>query len=352
MELPQADRICVHQIVVAHNVADRCAAHFGSSNSGTLIFNSDLRGADHYGDLSSCCPFEVGWLDHGRRFVHVLDDASLDILLTTRDTITDFIDYLKAKEELLHLFKDHGVRFCYTGEEELLANYLLTLEGNGHGFSFPDGYNAIAIPEGDWAWFQSSPQRAAQTAADRISYAWDALIEKFNANVLGGTSFHTTNPRVADRERLLRFLAREPRVRRRLLSESFIDMLRRTGASQRATRIMFPSNPGDPYYCFLLLPKRSGQTDDDYRKVRRELLLMLCAITKIVCPEALDIVGIATETGIETEPRSEDAVSLDARHWTEEMDAEARRAQQTTGLLTNLTKFKDKVAEFPMTRTE
>ena len=78
------------------------------------------------------------------------DDASLDILLSTRDTITDFVDYLRSKEELLRSYKHCGVRFFYAGEEELLANYLLTLEDNRHGFAFPDGFNAIAIPEGDW----------------------------------------------------------------------------------------------------------------------------------------------------------------------------------------------------------
>ena len=74
--------------------------------------------------------------------------------------------------------------------------------------------------------------------------------------------------------------------------------------------------------------------------------MTLCAITKVVCSEALDIVGIATETGIKTEPRSEDGLSLDARHWTEELEARARAAQERTGLLTNLTKFQDKIAEF------
>jgi hypothetical protein len=110
LDIPPADLMCVHHIVVAHNAADLCATHFGGG-TGTLVFNSDLGGQDHYSDPSSCSPFEVGWLDRSRRFVHVLDDDSLEILLTTRDTITDFVDYLQAKEELLHSFKDRDVRF-------------------------------------------------------------------------------------------------------------------------------------------------------------------------------------------------------------------------------------------------
>jgi hypothetical protein len=127
LELPKADSIRVHHIVVAHSVADRCAAFFGGGSSGTLMFNSDLKGRDHYGDPSTCLPFQIGWLDSDRSFVHVLDDASLDILLSTRDTITDFIGYLCAKEELLRSYRDGRVRFPYAGEEELLANYLPTM---------------------------------------------------------------------------------------------------------------------------------------------------------------------------------------------------------------------------------
>ncbi len=75
-------------------------------------------------------------------------------------------------------------------------------------------------------------------------------------------------------------------------------------------------------------------------------------MTKLVCPDALDIVGLATETGINTEPRSEDALNLDTRYWTEEMEAQARAAQEKSGLLINLTMFRDKVSEFPLPRAD
>jgi hypothetical protein len=351
LDLPPADRMRVHHVVVAHNVAVRCKAYFGGG-SGSLIFNSDLNGKDHYGNPKRCRPFEVGWLDAGQNFVHVLDDTSLGILLTERDTITDFVDYLRAKEDLLHSFRHRGIRFCHTGEEELLANYLLTLTDNRHGFKFPDGYNAIFIPEGDWAEFLRCPERAAQVEADYISYSWDDLTEKFNFHILGGTSQFTTNPKISDREKLLRFFARECRVRRRLLAGALIEFIQKTGRTQRGTCVILPSSPGDPYYCFLLLPQLPGQSDDSYRKVRRELLEVLCHVTKVVYPDALDIVGLATETGIDAEPRTEDALYLDARMWNEEAESRARAAQKEFGLLTKLTKFQDKVAEFPIPRAE
>jgi hypothetical protein len=348
LDLPLAERMRVHHIIVAHNVADRCRAYFGGRSSGTLMFTSDLIGKDHYGDPSTCQPFTVGWLDTGRNFVHVLDDASLHILLTARDTITDFVAYLRAKEELLSDFRARGIVFSYAGEEDLLANYLLTMKGDGHGFSFPNGYDSIALDEGDWVEFQSSPQRAAQIAADRISYSWDALIQKFNENILGGTSHFTTNPRIAEREKTMRFFAREPRVQRRMLADALLSFMETTGQQQRGTRIMQPSYPGDPHYCFLLLPKGQGQSEEQYREFRRGFLGILCQVTKVVCPEALDIVGLATETNIASDTRSEDALYFDARNWNEELEAQARKWQQEHKLLVNLSKFEGKVSEFPV----
>ena len=43
--------------------------------------------------------FEQG--DFGKGFVHILDDRSLQIVMEELDTITDFVEYLLAKEALI-----------------------------------------------------------------------------------------------------------------------------------------------------------------------------------------------------------------------------------------------------------
>jgi len=351
LDIPPADRMRVHCIIVAHNVADRCAAFFGGT-SGTLMFDSGLTGKDHYHDPGTCQPFCVGWIDAARSFVHVLDDASLDILLGTRDTITDFVDYLRWKEKTVRSARNRGVNLRYCGEEDLLANYLLAFQNGRHGFSLPADIDVFFLDEGDWVSFQSSPQRAAQLAADRVSYLWDELIEKFNKNILGGTSYGATTPGVADREKMMRFFAREPRVRRRMLADALLGLLEKIKEPQRGTRVVLPSNPGDPYYCFLVLPHLFGRPREEYREVRGHLLEALCFVTKLVFPDALDIIGFATETGVETVPRSEDSLYLDARNWNEQSEAHARGLQVEHGLLTNLTMSKDRVVEFPNPQVE
>ena len=193
--------------------------------------------------------------------------------------------YLRWKEDLLHTARNRGVNVRYCGEEDLLANFLLVFKDGRHGFSLPDGYNGFFLDEGDWVDFQASPQGAAQVAADSISYLWDDLIEKFNKNILGGTSCDTETYGVADREKIMRFFAREPPVRRRMLAETLLGLVEKTRGVQRAHRVLSPSNLGDPYYCFLVVPHLFGRPRDEYRVVRGNLLQALCLVTKVVFPE-------------------------------------------------------------------
>jgi hypothetical protein len=100
----------------------------------------------------------------------------------------------------------------------------------------------------------------------------------------------------------------------------------------RAARVSIPDSSNATYYVFLLLHKTPDISYDEYREVRRGLLLAYCAATKVVYPRALNIVGITTETGLD-ERRSEDVVYLDVSDWTSEMQEEAVRTREKLNLL-------------------
>jgi hypothetical protein len=73
---------------------------------------------------------------------------------------------------------------------------------------------------------------------------------------------------------------------------------------------------------------------------------------KVKFPDALDIVGFATESGrVEAGLGSEDAAYLDARNWTPEREADAREVQAKAGILTNPDRLATKVAEYPVSGT-
>src|SRR5579859_3895192 len=72
-----------------------------------------------------------------------------------------------------------------------------------------------------------------------------------------------------------------------------------------------------------------------------------CAVVKLEYPEALDIVGVATETGISNGSRSEDAIYLDARTWNDEMEAKARELQEKLRICKNLRRIEEQMQEYP-----
>ena len=330
-----------HLVIVAHDLAKRCNEVFGGS--GSLMIRTDLKGL-----AAHTVPFTIGDLDPQRRFIHVLDDASLDIVLRTLDTISDFTAYLQKKEQLLR----SATMIFAAGEEELLAIYLMKMnEKDEHDFVFPKNAqdaNSIVLAEGHWEDFERSPDRRAQLQANKISYVWDGLIERFSYYALRGEQFYSDPGGLRSTEIILRFMAREPRTRRRMLGERLMQMLEKTPAHSKMLRVVLPSNPGDPHYIFLLFPVFDNHSYEDNRAVRRSFLEACCKVVKLKFPDAQDIVGIATESGFSKKERSEDAVYLDARHWTGELEDDARRVQSELSILVEARETRSVEHEYPV----
>jgi hypothetical protein len=338
--LPEPGKAVFHRVVVAHDASRRCREHF-RGGSGSLMIESGLLGAEHLGK-----PFTVGRIDPKKGYVHVFDDTSLNVVMKTLDTVSDFVAYLTKKELLM----TGDVSVFASGEEELLARYVARLNGRGeHDFEILRKFNGIFLQEGHWADFLSSPERAAQIEANRISYAWDALIEKFLHHLMEGTQYKPMTEAISDQERSFRWLARENRTRRRILARALLGLIEKTPPDFKASRVMLPSRPGDPFYIFLLLPHHATVSEQDYREVRGNLLRHYCQVVKLQFPEAQHIVGMATESG-QRDHRSEDFAHLDATHWTEELNEEARRSKRDFGILANTKTFSARENEYPAAR--
>ena len=156
---------------------------------------------------------------------------------------------------------------------------------------------------------------------------------------------------ISEQEKGLRLLARENRTRRRMLSLALHEILEKTPAHMRVTRTLLPSHLGDPYYLFLLLPRREHIDEKNYRDVRGSLLQQYCMITKLNFPEALDIVGIATESGIDSRYRSEDFLYYNARGWTKEEKTQAQKYEtklKELGMIGERTMTKKIIKEYPV----
>ena len=233
------------------------------------------------------------------------------------------------------------------GEEELLAYYLTHLNADGeYDFVFEDEVAAVTLVEGLWQDFVSSPQRAGQLKANRISYVWDDIIERSAHHFLQGTSHYLSDTKLSSHEMILRFFAREPRLRRRMLASTMVDMVKTTPPHLRRLQVVPPARSGDPYFVLLVLPKPAGRSHDEYREVRRGYLEACCRVVKLDFPDALDVVGLASETSA-TVGRSEDAVYFDARLWTKEMAVAAGREKAALEILITANRIQRVVRDYP-----
>jgi len=339
--LPQiTDRTRFHLIVVAHKIAERHRELFGGS--GSLNIQSNLKGLAAHTE-----PFTVGDIDPTKSFVHVLDDMALNVLMTELDTIADFVAYLDKKEEIIR----SGTRVVSAGEEELVAWYLRHMnDKKEHYFKLPDRQaNELRLDAGVYESYLRNPQRHRKVEENRVSYDWDRLIELFNFHAMQGTQHYATPGGVSEIERVMRFMAREPRIRRRMLARKWINCVLTTRSNQRRIALYLPSSPGDPYYVFVMFPWNYSATLQANRQARFVALESACMVTRLKFPDAVDVVGLATQSGNDSRSRSKDAMYCDFRGWNDEMEKQAREYQETLGILLNPRKTHEIEYEYPKT---
>lgn len=310
--LPNPVEMKVHIIVVSHAVSEVCREEIGGSGSLTLssTLSDDMESEE----------FLISDLDQGRTFVHVLDDVTLDIVLNNLTTVSDFVSYLSKKEKLFR----SGKYIRVDGEENLLGYYLENLnEAEDHDFPSLDRYEACHVPDDIWDNFQCRPERLRQLKADRISYTWDGIIEKFTLHIVNKTLYHSSHENGYALEKALRFLSSENRTRRRMLSRQLLELAHMTKKGQVNKRVALSVVPYEPTYVFLVAGKPDNITEDQYRAYRRKVLHANCMAIKYRYPSAGHIVGIAVGVHSLEDTMTEDLQYLDAQVWNDELQQEA-----------------------------
>jgi hypothetical protein len=234
-----------HRIVTCRGVADASRQAWGGRGS-LFVMNDSLEGCAR-------TPFRLGAFDGHHRMFHILDEVALDAVLATEDTVSDFCAYLRRKEALFA----NGRTVVAASEEDLLGLYLSgpAHAGEGHDFDVPADANIVIVEEGHWNGWLASEQRAARSAADAISYCWDKLIEKFAFHITTDTQHFSSGGGIPAQEISIRWMARESRVRRRMIAETLLDAMAKTRTGQMRRRYLMPSHAGEPFWVFLVLPR-------------------------------------------------------------------------------------------------
>ncbi|HXD31604.1 MAG TPA: SEC-C metal-binding domain-containing protein [Pyrinomonadaceae bacterium] len=302
----------IHLIAVTKNSHKHAKKHFGGGSSGSFM----LIPASAAKQVSNS-PFVLSDTTQSKTYVHVFDEVTLDTLFEELDTISDFVSYLSAKEKGIR----NGCLQVISGEEELLAYYIM----NGgpikpNQFRFEDTelarkFNSFSIGEGFWAHYASSSERAAIKRANEGSYFWDSLIEQFASHILAGSvpidldKYFLRNEFVSH-EQAIRWMARENRMARRMLSKDFVEKMQTTFKDRRTSRICF--SPFNKNACFILViyPRNPGEDYSMYRNERVDILFGYALACKLRFPDVTEVTLIGTEPA-ESEGRSEDVLALE-----------------------------------------
>lgn len=308
LDLPDPARMRVHMIAVAHGAVSAAESywivHGGKpGSSGSLMLNTKLDGSGH-----EQAPFQIGWPLGRSKFIHVLDDLTLELLMNELDTVRDLTNYLAEKERL---FRKQGCEFIIPGEEELLAAYITNVDQAGtHKFpSFPID-STVVMREGHWNSFRRSRQYKAREAMSSLSYLWDDLIEYQASHVIYGSTDEIFVGREEHRklnsnERILRVMASEDRRIRCHLGETVRHGRDVSSHQQRFFRT-FVQSDRERLYCFVFLPYfPDQQSHSDYRQYRQYLLHLYCEGALLKFTKAKEIIGIALE------PYDTELVSVD-----------------------------------------
>lgn len=323
--IPSSPALRVHRIVVALGAADRCREEMDGSGSLLVVPRNPQTGVR----ANFVTPFTVGWPILGRSFVHVLDEVSLDIILRELDTVSDFIDYLREKEDLIG---SDQLGMAY-GEEELFAAYLNYVDPktDRHGFPrLPDNYTVLW--KGVWDEYKSRYGYGAKRRQDIVSYVWDFAIEKFAAELAAGTLDPSTNATFLTSEAALRAMASENRYGRRILGDALDDILRRK-LSPQGENVRLVQSPRERSRCYVFCIKADrGVPQEEYRKERQAMMWAYALAAHHKFPEFTTVVVLGAGPGGDG-AKSEDLYFVGPSDWTPATDEAGKDIYENEGLL-------------------
>ncbi|MEQ8762886.1 MAG: hypothetical protein RL885_03095 [Planctomycetota bacterium] len=263
--------------------------------------------------------------DDGKGVVHVLDDRSAEILLEELDAISDFVDYLAAREEFV---RSGQAPADEQREEDVLAAYLI-----GRRSFSPESGESIEPPSGLWSRLSRDPAFLRRKEADRLSYGWDLFIDKLWED--GRRTDIGAALTLDQRETAIRRMALENRFQRRVLMKCFEEFHRDGRSGGRMT-----VSQSGVAYVFLALPRNVP------RDFRMKQLALRCFVACHKTGKA-EVVGLATESYERDAPWSLDVSYLYRPDWSDEDSSHAEQISRELGYFNNPPSGPRRFEEYP-----
>jgi len=264
------------------------------------------------------------WGDLGNGFVHLCDEYSVGVVFGVLDTITDFVEYLQATEELVSKAR---LIFAGGGVEDLVALYL----GHGRSFNFKDKSqpDMIILTDDLWRGYSESEEYRAIQEDLKESHFWDKLVEYYTEDLLTDGMFDMLSKEVTDDQHALVTMALQPRMYRTGLARAFKEFLDKPElkVGSRAAQ-----GYGETAFVFLI-----GKSSDREHRMRE--LALRCLVIRGRVPGVKTVVGIATDRpGVPSEVGySTDLAYVHLPEWSEDRETQVAGIQADLGYFRNLT---------------
>ena len=291
VEIPPADKIRVHLVAVTRGSVEACKDHFKGGH-GTLAINTGLTGEDGEDGY-----FSIGNFNKEKYFSHVFDEVSLGFAMDELDTICDFVNYLKDREEFL---SNGNYAVWASGEETLLATYILSWRDNKRSFSPSGAFNivdGVIVDPSMYMTLKNLPAYKAMRQDNSISYFWDGLIErliKFGSPCAATPALKAQSK--SRSEQALRLLAAESRFRRKILVGRINDLLASASNDPTHSRMNYLYSEEYPRLVYLFFAVLQGNASrDKYREFRVEVMNAHLMCAKLDHPNADTFIGIGLE---------------------------------------------------------
>lgn len=212
--------------------------------------------------------FPIPTGNFGKGIVHVFDEKSTFTIINELDTITDFTNYLIAKEKFV---KDKSI--LIPTESDFLAFYLQT------GFELDYPADAIASQSGLWKNYSLSDEYKEWKKDIGISFIWDSMINQLH-------NFHisdnTTDEKRNELEEAIRVINLEPRINRIELGGILKNAIER----KVSARMLKPLPNSNHSYVFIPLTEKNWEAKESELKLR-------CIVARLENPNTEKIIGIA-----------------------------------------------------------
>ncbi|RUO71642.1 SEC-C metal-binding domain-containing protein [Idiomarina ramblicola] len=302
------ENVDIHLVVIASNIA-KSADRYWQEPTLTSFFHNFLADENNMPDT----PFSLGKTTRNEKFIHVMDERGLGLLLDELSTASDFIDYLEAKEEAILSKK----LLVAAAEEEILAYYLAN-RSSFYGYGSISDLNRqnlqdapLLLAQGQWTEFKETLAYQELKEVRETSENWDYLISLLSKHILDATVGAASELDINIHERAARSLASENRNSRYTLARVFKEKLDSLAVNERSSRLILSPCYPNRLYLFLFVPwSHTIENYDSYRDKRRNFIGLYAQVAKTLYETVEEIVVIATEP---PNPwgRSEDVIVFD-----------------------------------------